>query len=374
MLLLVNKATTVLNFRAELIEALVAAGYRVTVAVPPGERLDEIEALGATVVKTPMKKDGITPTGDLRLLGQYRRLIHQLQPAAVLTYTVKPNVYGALACGRTPLIATVTGRGQALSRKGFLQSTLLMLYRLSLRSSSAVFFQNTADRAFFEAHGIAPGRHRSVAGSGVNLERFAVKPLPAAGPVSFAFISRLMPPKGVDVFVETARRVRAVHPDTRFHVCGFGDPATERRMAALAEEGVIHYHGRLTDVRPLLADVHCVIHPSDYPEGLSNILLEAAATGRAVITTDRPGCREAVLDGASGFLVPPRDADATVTAVERFLALSLAEQAAMGACGRALVESGFDRRRVVATYMAAVREVTREAPDALSQSLGSPVP
>ncbi len=370
-LLLVNKATTVLHFRAELVEALVADGYRVTVAVPPGERLSEIKALGATVVELPMKKDRVTPLGDLCLLGRYRRLIRRVAPAAVLTYTVKPNVYGAAAAGRVPLLATITGRGQALAHKGFLQLALLHLYRFSLRRASAVFFQNAADKAFFAMHGIAPGRHRSVPGSGVNLARFTVVPMPADRPVAFAFIARLLPEKGVDIYIETARRVRADHPDTVFHICGFGDPATERRMEALSAEGIIVYHGRVSDVRPLLAAVHCVIHPSDYPEGMSNILLEAAATGRAVITTDRPGCREAVIDGRSGYLVPPGDRAATVAAVKRFLALAPAEQAAMGMCGRVWVESRFDRRRVVAAYMEAIRAVTGGSSTVPSQAVES---
>ncbi len=374
-LFLVNKDTTILNFRLSLLVALRAAGYRVVVALPPGERISEIAAVGADILLTPMKKDCITPLGDMRLWRRYRRILRDVSPDVILTYTVKPTLAGGMAAdGRVPLIATVTGRGRALGGSAPVRVLSTGLYRRALRNAAAVCFQNEADEAFFQNHRIAVGRHYILPGSGVDLDHFTPMPYPGdEGGPAFAFISRLLPEKGTDLYVEVARRVRARHPQAVFHVAGFGDAATEARMEALAREGVIVYHGKLRDIRPLLGEVHAVIHPTSYPEGLSNILLEAAASGRPVITTDRAGCREAVAtaihpngippDGfraekISGYLVPERDADALTAAVERFLSLSTAERAAMGAAGRRRMEVLFDRRAVVERYMRLIQDVS----------------
>ncbi len=357
-LILVNKATTILNFRAELVTALAAAGYRVVISVPPGERVEELAALGATVtvILTPMDKEGTSPRRDLALLCRYRRLIRSSGADMVLTYTAKPNIYGALAAGRVPVLATVTGRGRALAADGWLGWFMRGLYRTGLRRAAGVFFQNEADLSYFAAHRIG-GRRTArtlVPGSGVNLERFASAPYPVDEPLSFAYVARLCPEKGIEDYLAIAGAVRTRHPEVTFHVCGFGDAAIEARLRALDAAGVITFHGALRDVRPILRAVHAVIHPTDYPEGMANILLEASATGRPVITTDRPGCREAVEDGVTGRLVSPRDPAALEAAVEWFCALSPAERAAMGRAARRRVERVFDRRLVVEAYLAAI--------------------
>ncbi len=356
-LFLVNKDTTILNFRLSLVRALSEAGERVIVALPPGERVAEIADAGAEIVLTPMKKDRICPSDDCRLLRRYRAIIRAYTPHIILTYTVKPTLYGGMvSAGRIPLIATVTGRGRALAGCLPMRALCLLLYRHALRRAAMVCFQNEADNDYFARHHIAPGRHLTLPGSGVDLAHFSPQPYPSdeAG-VAFAFISRLLPEKGIDLYIETARRVRHSHPHVTFHVAGFGDPATEARIAALDREGVIIYHGKLRDIRPLLEGVHAVIHPTSYPEGLANILLEASATERPVITTDRPGCREAVEAGVTGYLVPERDVDAIVAAVEHFLSLSQPQRQCMGHAARLHMEERFDRRLVVARYMSLVR-------------------
>ncbi len=351
-LLLVNKDTTILQFRLALLQALRAAGYRVVASLPTGERIGEIAEIGAHIRITPMKKDAITPVGDLRLWQSYRRIIREESPDVILTYTVKPTVFGGLAAGRVPLIATITGRGRALTGGAPLRALTTALYRRALRNAAAVCFQNEADEAYFTRHRIAPGHHRMVPGSGVDLVHYAPMPYPSsASGIDIAFISRLLPEKGLELYVEVARRYHRRRPQVRFHVVGFGDAESEARMARLGEEGLIIYHGHLRDIRPILGLCHAVIHPTSYPEGLSNILLEAAACARPVITTDRAGCREAVCDGESGYLIPEHDADALEAAVERFLALSDSERAAMGASGRRKMEAEFDRCAVVAQYM-----------------------
>ncbi len=361
-LLLVNKDTTILNFRRSLPVSLREAGYRVVIALPRGERWAELAETGAELWETPMKKDAVSPVHDLRLLCMYRRIIRALTPRVILTYTVKPTVWGGMAAGRVPLIATITGRGRALAGGPAVRSVTLWLHRRALRHAAAVCFQNEADRAYFARHRIAVGHHVSVPGSGVDLERFTPIPYPSAeAGTAFAFISRLLPEKGLELYVELAQRIHRIHPEVVFHVAGFGDAATEARMRALSEAGVIVYHGMLRDIRPLLGLVHAVIHPTTYPEGMANILLEASACARPVITTNRPGCREAVREGITGFLIPEHNPIAAVSAVERFLALPQESRAAMGRAARVLMEQGFDRRAVVARYMSLIHTCTSAA-------------
>ena len=359
-LILVNKQTTILNFRLDVVAALVNAGYRVYVSVPEGDRLKEIEAVGAQIILTPMKKESTDPFHDLALLRTYKKMIRQVGADMVMTYTIKPNVYGGMAaasCG-VPYVATITGLGTALENGGLLQKLAITLYRLGFRKISKVFFQNAGNRGFFERHKLALGRHELVPGSGVNLEKFSAQDYPGPETIDFAFISRIRKEKGIEQYLDAARYIQEKYPNTRFHVCGFGDEYYEDRMRQLHEEGLIRYHGLLTDVRVMLADTHCVVHPTYYPEGMSNVLLESAASGRPVITTDRPGCREAVDDGINGYLVKERDSADLIEKIEKFLALSHEEKRKMGLCGREKVSREFDRKDVAARYLDAAARLT----------------
>lgn len=359
-LILVNKETTVVNFRLEVVAALVQAGYEVFVSVPKGDRLGEIEAVGAKIILTPMEKESTNPVKDLKLLKTYKRLIRETGADVVLTYTIKPNVYGGMAaasCG-VPYVANITGLGTALENPGILQKIAILLYKRGFSKVSRVFFQNAENRAFFEEKKIARGKYASLPGSGVNLERFSLLPYPPADTVDFAFISRIRREKGIEQYVDAARAIREKYPNTRFHVCGFGDDFYEARMKQLHEEGVIIYHGLLKDVRVMLKDTHCVIHPTYYPEGMSNVLLESAATGHPIISTDRAGCREAIDHGVNGYLIREQDSADLIEKVETFLGLSYEERRDMGLRGREKVEREFDRQIVVRRYLETVAELT----------------
>ncbi len=352
-LILVNKQTTIVNFRLEVVAALVKAGYRVCVSVPDGDRVNEIAAVGAELFITPMDKDSTDPVRDIALMLTYRKLIKQTRADLVLTYTIKPNVYGGMAAAslKVPYVANITGLGTALEGGGAMQKLALALYRFGFRRISRVFFQNTENRAFFEQHKLALGKHAQLPGSGVNLQKFSVMDYPPADTVEFAFISRIRKEKGIEQYIDTARAVTAKYPNTRFHVCGFGDDYYEARMQQLHEEGVIVYHGLLNDVRLMLKDAHCVIHPTYYPEGMSNVLLESSACGRPIISTDRAGCREAIDHGVNGFLVKEQDSADLLEKVEQFLALSYEERREMGLRGREKVAREFDRQLVVQAYL-----------------------
>lgn len=198
-LILVNKQTTVINFRLEVVAALVKSGYSVHVSVPEGDRLGEIEAVGANVIKTDVARHGTNPLEDFKLMLQYRKLIREIRPDLVLTYTIKPNIYGGMAsalCG-VPYIANITGLGTAVENGGLMQKLTLFLYKLGLRKAKKVFFQNTENRRFFETHKIACGKHDSLPGSGVNLTKFQLLPYPQGDTVEFGFVSRIMKEKGI---------------------------------------------------------------------------------------------------------------------------------------------------------------------------------
>lgn len=358
-LILVNKQTTIVNFRLEVVAALVQAGYRVVVSVPDGDRVQEIAAVGAEIIITPMDKDSTDPVRDIALMLTYRKLIKQTKADLVLTYTIKPNVYGGMAAAslKVPYVANITGLGTALEGGGAMQKLALALYRFGFRRISRVFFQNTENRAFFEQHKLALGRHASLPGSGVNLEKFSVLDYPPADTVDFTFISRIRKEKGIEQYIDTARAITAKYPNTRFHVCGFGDEYYENRMKELHEEGVIVYHGLLNDVRVMLKDAHCTIHPTYYPEGMSNVLLESAACGRPIISTDRAGCREAIDHGVNGYLVREQDSADLIEKVEQFLSLSYEERREMGLRGREKVAREFDRQLVVKAYLDTAAEL-----------------
>lgn len=361
-LILVNKQTTVINFRLEVVAALVKSGYSVHVSVPEGDRLGEIEAVGANVIKTDVARHGTNPLEDFKLMLQYRKLIREIRPDLVLTYTIKPNIYGGMAsalCG-VPYIANITGLGTAVENGGLMQKLTLFLYKLGLRKAKKVFFQNTENRRFFETHKIACGKHDSLPGSGVNLTKFQLLPYPQGDMVEFGFVSRIMKEKGIGQYIDTAKAIREKYPNTRFHVVGFGEAEYEERMRQLDREGVLVFHGLSNDVRKEIQSFHCVIHPTFYPEGMSNVLLESAASGRPIISTDRFGCREAIDDGVNGFIVRERDSADLIEKTERFLQLTPQEREEMGKRGREKMEREFDRNIVVQKYLDAAAQYTAQ--------------
>ncbi len=360
-LILANKETGLLSFRKEVLEALVAQGYEVVVSVPEGKRGDEIAGIGCRVVYTSIDRRGMNPLTDLKLLIHYRRLIKEVAPDVVLSYTIKPNVYGGLACERAgvPYIVNITGLGSAVENPGVLQKLTLLLYRASMRKAACIFFQNRGNEKFFISHDVTKAPRRIIPGSGVNLSRFVKSPYPEGGPVRFLFISRVMKEKGIEDYFAAAEYFRGVRDDVEFHILGDCEESYEKELDDLNRKGVVVYHGQQKDVRPYIREAACLIHPTYYPEGMSNVVLEAAATARPVITTLRHGCMEAVEDGVTGFLIKERDRAGLIDAVGRFLAMSADERKAMGKRGREKMEREFDRNIVVNAYLEEIDKVKR---------------
>ncbi len=355
-LFLVNHDVVIYNFRLEIVEKLLADGHQVIISSPYGERIDSLVALGCEYHPIELSRHGMNPVQELKLLSSYVKLLSKVKPDIVLTFTIKPNIYGGMACAlkRIPYVVNITGLGTAVENAGLVQKITVLLYRLALCKVQRVFFQNTENRQFFIDRKLAMGKHDLLPGSGVNLSRFSPLEYPGEETTEFVFISRIMKEKGADQYLEAAEYIRSKYPNTRFHICGFCEQAYEERLKDLQDKGVIIYHGMVRDVREVIAKTHCTIHPTYYPEGLSNVLLESAACARPLITTNRSGCREVIDNGVNGFVVEQKNAQDLIAKIEQFLALPWEQKKAMGLAGRAKVEKEFDRQIVVGKYMAEV--------------------
>lgn len=358
-LFLVNHDVVIYNFRLELVERLINDGYEVHISSPYGERIDDLTALGAIFHEIDMDRHGMNPISELKLLLSYKKLFEEVKPDVILGYTIKPNIYGAMAAGwkNIPFIANITGLGTAVENPGMSQKLMILLYKIAFRKVQKVFFQNTENQQFFIKHKIALGKHELLPGSGVNLERFTLKEYPTGDTIRFAFISRIMKEKGIDQYLEAAEAIKKKYPNTEFHICGFCEAEYEGKLNEYNANGIVIYHGMLRDIASFLKDIHCVVHPTYYPEGLSNVLLEGSASGRPIITTDRAGCREVVDDGVNGFMIPQKNSEKLIEAIEKFLDLTYEGKKKMGLLARAKVERVFDRRIVVQKYYDEIENV-----------------
>jgi glycosyltransferase involved in cell wall biosynthesis len=371
-------APSLIKFRGPLLAAMVARGHQVTAMAPraaPGDALEgagaiepQLAALGTAFTAIELDRAGLDPLADLRAIAGLARRLRALRPDLVLGYTIKPVIYGSLAArlaGVPHRAAMITGIGSALAagsspRQRAVSAVARALYRAGLAQCETVIFQNTDDRDELARLGILSAGARRVRtavvrGSGVDLAHYAPSPLPSGPPV-FLFLGRLLRDKGIHEFVEAARTVRARYPSARFQVAGWLDPnpesLTRRELDALVAGGTIEYLGAAGDVRPHLAAAHVLVLPS-YREGTPRSVLEAMSMQRAVITTDVPGCRDTVIDGDSGLLVPARDPAALARAM-LLLAASPPLIAKLAAAGRARAALLYDAHAVAATVLDAL--------------------
>ena len=355
-LVLSNSFVGLHSFRKEVFQRFRELGWEVYISSPikgMEEKADWFKNIGCHIIETIFDRQGMNPIADVKLMLYYRRLIKYVKADVVLSYTIKPNLYGGLAAAlcKVPQIANVTGLGAAVEYPGLLQKFTILLYKVCMRKTHLVFFQNDANRQFCIQHCMVNGRTRLIPGSGVNLSFHSLKPYPQdSEPVRFLFISRIRREKGIDEYLAAAEAIRKDYPNTEFHILGGCEGDYEERLRCMTEQGIVVYHGAQSDVRPFIANASCLIHPSFYPEGMSNVLLEACAAGRPVITTDRPGCGEIVDEGKTGFIVRQQDADDVIAKVHKFLSLSYDERKTMGLAARKKVEREFDREIVVKAY------------------------
>lgn len=355
-LVLTNNIGGLHSFRKEVMKAMIDAGYNVVISHPDeDERIAYFTNISCEDVLTEFNRRGMNPVKDLLLLIKYLKLIKTYKPFAVLTYTIKPNVYGGIACRLTgtPQLANVTGLGDAVENGGLLQRLAVFLYKLGIGKAKRVFFQNKNNLQYCVNKGIVKDNIELLPGSGVNLAYHQYQEFPKDGVVKFLFISRLIKDKGTDEYFKAAINIKGKYPNTEFQILGKCEGDFEKRLNDLVSRGIIKYLGYTTDVRPFIKDIHCTIMPS-YHEGMSNVNLESAANGRPVITTRVPGCIETIEDGISGFLCEPKSAESLISSIEKFISLSYEEKKAMGIAGRGKVKREFDRQIVVDRYMSEI--------------------
>ena len=365
-LVIASFTPSLINFRGALLKLFCDLGHEVLTCSPDPdeETIHQLDDLGIRHIEFPLQRTGMNPKQDLRTLSALRRIIHKEQPDHVLAYTIKPVIYGCLAARkeRVPHIhALITGLGTSFQGRGIkrraLSSLVSRLYRSALKGCSNVFFQNSDDLALFEARGLVDSTQvMLVNGSGIDLEHFSYAPVGDQPALHFLLIARLIREKGVETYAEAARKVKARYPEAVFRIVGYFEshPAAIRKeqMASWTEQGILEFLGSRMDVREPLKEASIYCLPS-YREGMPRTVLEALAIGRPIITTDAPGCRDTVIDGENGLLVPVRDADALAEAMSVFCR-NPGKIKAMGARSRVLAESRFDVHKVNESLKAAM--------------------
>lgn len=357
-----NQAWNLVNFRAGLISALIAKGFRVQAIAPPDPAMEcKLAELGCGFTPVSIDAAGLAPHRDLATFLAFRRILMDLRPSAWLSWTIKPNVYGSLAAGLAgvPAFPNVSGLGTAFIRRNLLTLLAKQLYRTGFRRAPTVFFQNADDRAEFIGGGMVRSEQAHILpGSGIDAEAWTPPPNGRPARRHFLMLARIVADKGVREFVDAARLVRRNWPDAQFVLMGEVG-AANRTAIPLAEvqswiaEGIIDIREPVSDVRPHIAQADFIVLPS-YREGLSRVLLEAAAMGRPIVTTDVTGCRDMVREGENGFLCTPQDPASLAAALERACACDDHRWQAMANAGRARIIAEFSQERVTSLYLEAM--------------------
>ena len=359
--LITNDTRFAYNLRREALFAMASEGHEVFLVAENIGYEEELKSLGIKLVDMKVDRRGQNPFSDIGLFFRLWKTLRKLRPQIVFTNNAKPNVYAGIACQflRIRYVPNVTGLGTPLEQPGKLQKLTAFLYKTGVRKASAMFFQNQENLSFFEQRHMLPSKTKVIMlpGSGVNLDARSVLPYPSDPPIVFLYVARIMKEKGIDVFLDVAKHFRALCEDVSFEICGqCDDPKYLKTLEELQENGIVVYHGLQNDLMPFYQKCSCFLYPSYYPEGMSNVLLEAAACGRPVIACDRSGCRETVDDGVSGYVVPINDSESTIRAVESFLSLTTEERCKMGLAGRRKMEEEFDRKKVVSEYLKMLKD------------------
>lgn len=363
--LVANTAWNLWNFRRSLIELLVREGFQVICIAPEDDYSKKISALTGVrfVPLNKLSRKSLSPLSNLQTLTELARLLRHEHPDLAIFYTIKPNIFGALAARLTdtPAIATVEGLGYAATASPFFRKIIFTLYRFAFRFVEKVVFLNHDDRSEFLSHHAVPAdKTLVVKGTGIDTTYFYPEKNAATESV-FLFIGRLLSDKGIREFVQAAKQVKEVAPWSRFQILGsvdIGNPASieQGELAHWVENQRVEYLGQSDDVRPSIARASVVVLPS-YREGMPRALLEGMAMGKPVITTDSVGCRETVDEGHNGFIVPSENAEALAEAMLRYLSLPPDQQLAMGLHSRQKVETEFSNRVVLPQYLQLIREV-----------------
>jgi glycosyltransferase involved in cell wall biosynthesis len=363
--LIANSVWNIVNFRSNLIRSMEDSGYQVIVFAPRDKHL---RSLNVEFFHIPVNAKSMNPIPDLLLIARLIILLHKTRPDVVLNFTIKPVIYGTLSARilGVPCVNNITGLGALFSRG--LPSRLLgfLLYHVVMRIAAVAFFQNPDDFNLFDRLGLL---HRTevdlLPGSGVDLAKFApVRDTPERNAdIVFLFVGRPLLEKGIADYIEAARIVRQTRKQVRFRVVGpigpQNEPALRSKIRQAINDQTILHHGAVEDVRPYIAEADCVVLPSYYREGTPRSLLEAAAMEKPIITTDMPGCREAVEKGKNGYLCRVKDPEDLARKMIQFINLPAGEKVRMGRYGRRKMERQFDESIVIGKYLSTIRGLVK---------------
>lgn len=356
-LFLVNHEVTLYYFRMELLKSLVDAGNEVLLSMPRQEHAEVFEKMGCKIIETPITQYGMNPIKEYKLIKIYKRILKELSPDIVVTFTIKPALYGGIACAaeKVPYISAITGLGGAFEKGALFKAVITVLYRYATRSIGCMIFENSTNSDIFEQMGIAKGKHLVVSGAGVNLEKHKFEEYPEEKGTKLLFVGRMMRDKGIFELVEAVRKARETYPDLTLDIIGWCEKECEQLKDSFTADGGIHYLGWQEDVHSFVKACHAVVLPS-YHEGMANALLEASSSGRPVLASCIPGCREAFDDKVTGVGFEARNTQSLYEAILYFASLTNGQRAEMGRLARQKMEKEFDRKKVVAEYITEIEK------------------
>ena len=358
-MVLANNDIGLYNFRRELLERLLNDKYQVIISLPRGERTKDLEKMGCLFVDTELKRHGMNPFQEVQLIRFYKKIIKQHRPDMILSYTIKPNIYGGFAAKhcKVSYIANVTGLGTAIEAGGLKSRILVFLYKKALKHAECVFFQNKSNEEFMREQGVTAKQIRRLPGSGVNIIQHAYEEYPLdKAECIFLFVGRLMRDKGVTELIDAARIIDKKYSKVVFQFVGDCEEEFQVILDGMQLPAKVEFYGQQNDIHSYMKQANAIILPS-YHEGMANVLLEAAACGRPVLASDIPGCRETFEEGVSGFGFKAKDVESIVGAIEKFLSLDQDKRREMGIAGRRKMEREFNRDIVIDAYMEIIQKL-----------------
>ena len=361
-LFLANHFITLYSFRKEMINEMVKQGHELFLSLPEDKDNKYFENLGCKIILTKIDRRGVNPVKDLQLIKFYKKMIPEVNPDIIFSYTIKPNIYGTLASnGKYKQVCNITGTGATFLKRSLVSTICEFLYKISIKKCYKVFFQNTGDRDFFVKEGLVKDNYAMLPGSGCNLEQHAFKPLPDGDEYRFLFIGRVMKLKGIDQYLQAAEIITKKYPNSKFLIAGWNEQPDYMKLVEEAQKaGYVEYIGFRKDIDQWIEKCHCTILPSHGGEGVPNVLLESAATGRICIGSKINGTMDVIEDGKTGLLIKEQDTDDLIRAVRQFLVMPYEERRQMGLAARTKMEQEFDRNIVVESYLTELKRILAE--------------
>lgn len=354
-LILANSGIGLYKFRKELLTRLVGEGNTVYVSIPDNSFEDELIKMGCILKRIPLERRGTNPIEDLKLLYRYINLIKQISPGIIFSYTIKPNIYGGIAARilKVPNVVNITGLGTTFSENSskIVKYILKQLYRVALTNSQRIFFQNESNRLIFEELNVSNSPKTLLPGSGVNTVEYYYRDYPQSDKIRLFYFGRIMKEKGINELLEAAKLTTTKYPKVQIEIVGIPeDDLIMKKVLEYEAAGFIINHGYQSDISRFLDKASAVIQPS-YSEGMSNVLLEASASGRPVLASDIPGCKEIVDNFVTGFLFETKNVSSLVDVIEQFINLPNEKKIKMGKKAREKVEKEFSRTIIIEQYL-----------------------